>query len=452
MAPVKAHEPGAQRPAVFIGFTEISGYFHNLREGLEQQGYRCDFVELVPHPFGYGDASRECGLIVSLIRAARARGGRARSPVLRRLLALSSGLLMAPLFLSAVAKYDVFLFTYGNSFFAANLDLPLLRLLGKRIVMPFLGSEVRPRYIDGFLEFSNVEEMHASAQEQGKKIRFIERFVDVIINNPAAGHLLERPFVNFYCLGIPQGPGGQAGADSQESRPGADAAGQPPSGDRRVRILHTPSVRTGKGSDLIRTIVGRLGARYPIEYTEVTNRPHAEVLELIRTSDLVIDQAYSDTPMAAFASEAAWFGVPAVVGGYYAAVIGDEVDEEFVPPSRFVLPEELESAAESLIADAVARRELGERARQFVRTRWSRAEVASRYACVIRGAIPQEWWFDPDRMTYLYGCGLSRERAEARISAMIEGYGPEALGLGDKKDLQERFSAAVEQSHRHLPL
>ncbi len=452
MTPVRAHETSARKPAVFIGFTEISGYFHNLQEGLEQQGHRCDFVELVPHPFGYGDTNRESGLIVSLIGAARARGGRTRSPVLRRLLALSSGLLMAPLFFSAVAKYDVFLFTYGNSFFAANLDLPLLRLLGKRIVMPFLGSEVRPRYIDGFLEFSSVEEMHASAQEQGKKIRFIERFVDVIINNPAAGHLLERPFVNFYCLGIPQDGGSCGMEDAQEIPPGADAAGQLTSGDRRVRILHTPSVRAGKGSDLIRTIVERLGTRYPIEYTEVTNRPHAEVLERIRASDLVIDQAYSDTPMAAFASEAAWFGVPAVVGGYYAAVIGDEVDEKFVPPSRFVLPDDLEAAVESLIVDADGRRELGERARQFVRTRWSRAEVASRYACIIRGDIPQEWWFAPDRMTYLYGCGLSRERAEARISAMIEGYGPGALGLGDKKDLQERFSAAVEGGPRPPPL
>ena len=136
---------------------------------------------------------------------------------------------MVPLFLSAVVKYDVFLFTYGNSFFTANLDLPLLKLLGKRIVMPFLGSEVRPRYIDGFLEFAGLEEMHASAQQQRKKIRFIERFVDVIINNPAAGHLLERPFVNFYCLGIPQdcGPAGRAEAISREREAASTAIGRP---------------------------------------------------------------------------------------------------------------------------------------------------------------------------------------------------------------------------------
>lgn len=439
MAPRKL---GGRKPSVLIGFTEISGYFHNLREGLVEQGYRCDFVELVPHPFGYRDPALPAGLIVTAIRALGGMVALAHSAGLRRVLALPSRVLMIPLFLSTVWKYDVFLFTYGNSFFAANLDLPLLKLLGKRIIMPFLGSEVRPRYIDGFLEFADVKEMHASAQQQQRKIRFIERFVDVIINNPAAGHLLERPFVNFFCLGIPQDGGGLSESDGAGASSGAEAA-ERPSEDRRVRILHTPSARIGKGSDLIQTIVRHLATKHRIEYTEITNRSHAEVLERIRASDIVIDQAYSDTPMAAFASEAAWFGVPAVVGGYYSAIIGDEVDGELIPPSRYVLPEELEAAVESLIVDADGRRQLGERARQFVRTRWSRAEVASRYARIIRGDIPPEWWFDPDRMTYLYGCGLPRDQAVARISAIIEGYGPDALGLGNKRSLLEHFLEVV---------
>ena len=155
--------------------------------------------------------------------------------------------------------------------------------------------------------------------------------------------------------------------------------------------------------------------------------------------------------MAAFASEAAWFGVPAVVGGYYSAVIGNEVADEFVPPSRYVLPEDLESAVESLIADAVGRRELGERARQFVRTRWSRTEVASRYARIICNDIPREWWFDPGRMTYLYGCGLSRDQAVARISAIIEEYGPDALGLGNKRPFWNNFRQSSSANYTPRP-
>ena len=428
----------AKNPSVLIGFTEISGYFHNLARGLDDQGYRCDFLELVPHPFRYRDEVPSGGLIVTSIRALRGRAEMARFPALQAALALTSRLLMVPLFLSSVVRYDVFVFTYGNSFFAANLDLILLRLLRKRVVMPFLGSEARARYLDGFVEFSSLDELHASTQQQHRKIRFIERHADVIINNPAAGHLLERPFVNFFRLGIPQdcrGSSSKAGAGP----PGGDGAARPSSDGAPVRILHTPSARRGKGSDEIRKIVQRLGTRHQIEYTEISNRPHAEVLERIRESDLVVDQVYSDTPMAAFASEAACYGIPAVVGGYYAATIADDVDRELMPPSRYVLPEELESAIESLVVDPEVRRELGQRARRFAETRWSRAEVASRYARILCGDIPGEWWFDPGETHYLYGCGLSRDQAASRISAVIEAYGTEALQLGRKRELLRRF-------------
>jgi hypothetical protein len=447
MAQTAPRRDRAEKPSVLIGFTEISGYFHNLREGLEERGYRCEFIELVPHPFGYRDTVLSGGLIVTLIRAARRKGSLIQSPALRSVLGVPAGLLMIPLFFSAVVKYDVFLFTYGNSFFTANLDLILLKLLKKRVIMPFLGSEVRPRYIDGFLEFSDLEEMNASTQQQRKKIRFIERFVDVIINNPAAGHYLERPFVNFFCLGIPQDCGDSLGPDATMVLSGSIPSNTQPSDCLPVRILHTPSVRIGKGSDLIREIVEQLGTRYPIEYTEITNRPHADVLERICASDLVIDQAYSDTPMAAFASEAACFGVPAVVGGYYSAIIREEMNAEFVPPSLYVLPEDLQSAIESLVVDGAGRRELGERSRQFVRTRWSKAEVASRYERIICSDIPPEWLFDPDQMKYVYGCGLSKNQAVERISAMIDGCGLHSLGIGRKKFLQERFSSAVSDSN-----
>jgi hypothetical protein len=435
----------ATYPSILIGFTEISGYFHNLREGLEDLGYRCDFIELVPHPFGYGNDSGSAGLIVSAYRYLREGALHAGSATVRTALAVLSGAMMVPLFLVAVAKYDVFIFSVGNSFFAGNLDLPVLKLFGKRVIMPFLGSEVRPRYIDGFLDFAGPEEMNASAGEQRKAIRFIERFADVIVNNPAAGHLLQRPFVNFFCLGIPQDGGGEPGETAAEV-----SAASPPGGGAGpdgacTRILHTPSARAGKGSDLIQHVVERLGQRYRIEYTEITGRPHADVLERIRASDLVIDQAYSDTPMAAFASEAAWFGVPAVVGGYYAAAIRDEVESDDIPPSCFVLPEELESAIESLLVDPAARRSLGDRAQRFVRTRWSKTEVASRYGRIISGEIPEDWWFDPRRTTYLYGCGLPCDQAVARVSAMIERFGADSLGLGDKDQLRDRFSAVVER-------
>jgi len=44
--------------------------------------------------------------------------------------------------------------------------------------------------------------------------------------------------------------------------------------------------------------------------------PNHAVLEELGKCDFVIDQAFADYGMAGFATEAAWFGKTAVVGGY----------------------------------------------------------------------------------------------------------------------------------------
>lgn len=432
-------------PSIFIGLHEISGYFGNLREGLEKIGYRCDFVELTPHPFKYRDNISLNG-IASLIRSIREKSARTQSGLMRRTMNVISNLLMFVLFLSSIRRYQVFIFTFGDSFFIKNLDLPLLKLLRKRIIMHFMGSDARPVYLDGIREFDGIDEMYAASKQQLKKIQFIERFADVIINNPAAGHFQEKPFISGFCLGIPQPNEDSPVLPLTKDGPDTDTRTQT-LWTRPVRILHAPSSRYGKGTDLIRQVVIDLKEKgYPIDYMEISNRPHMDVIEAIRLTDIVIDQAYSDTPMAAFSAEAARFRVPAVVGGYYAEIISKEVPESFIPPSMYVCPEKLGPAVESLIRDEGLRRVLGERAWTFVRTQWSQREVALRYSRIISDNIPSEWWFDPNKMTYLFGYGLPSYQVKARITTLIERYGVEALGLGGKMNLTRLYLAMVEKN------
>ena len=51
----------------------------------------------------------------------------------------------------------------------------------------------------------------------------------------------------------------------------------------------------------------------PLEYVEIVGQPNDIVLAEIARSAFVIDQLYSDTPMAGFAAEAARLGKPAIV-------------------------------------------------------------------------------------------------------------------------------------------
>jgi hypothetical protein len=54
-----------------------------------------------------------------------------------------------------------------------------------------------------------------------------------------------------------------------------------------------------KGTASIRAMVERLSARgLAVELVTIEGRPNAEVMRAMRDSDLVVDQLYSDTPMA----------------------------------------------------------------------------------------------------------------------------------------------------------
>jgi hypothetical protein len=45
----------ARRPRVFLGLTELSGYYSGLQEGFDELGIRCTRIALEAHPYGYRD-------------------------------------------------------------------------------------------------------------------------------------------------------------------------------------------------------------------------------------------------------------------------------------------------------------------------------------------------------------------------------------------------------------
>ena len=50
---------------------------------------------------------------------------------------------------SFARRYDAFVFLYGETITNTGFELTLLRWLGKRTVVVFVGSDARPPYIDG---------------------------------------------------------------------------------------------------------------------------------------------------------------------------------------------------------------------------------------------------------------------------------------------------------------
>lgn len=412
---------------VFLGLTEVSGHYVALAGGLRALGVAVTYVNLTGHPFGYGgdDPVRPARWYRRVAGWRRGRGGPARLVGGLALLAIRLALLGW-----AVVRFDAFVFGFNTSFLHLY-DLPLLRLLGKRVVFQFHGSDSRPPYMDGGVVPAGGEWdpvlLAALTRRKRRTVRWIDRWADAVIDNPTSGHFHTRPIVNWLRVGLP-------------AVPPAESPEPPPDGPV-VRLLHCPSHPAVKGTDRVRAAVEAAAGDVSVELRTVTNVPNAEVRRAIDGCDVVLDQAYSDYAMPGLATEAAWHGRPVVIGGYAARLWDAWLPLEDRPPTRFVTPDRLAEAIRGLAADAAARAELGKRAHEFVATRWHPEAVAARVLRVLDGGAPAAWLFQPGETNYVHGCGLPAEWAAAVGRRLVDAFGPGVLGVADKPALERRLLA-----------
>jgi len=418
-------------PKVFIGLSEVAGYFSNLEAGLRELGVDARFFNLSPHPLAYGGTGK--GRLARLMTFAGAPRSSVRGLVWRTLLRanrLVRRLRSAFLFPFALARYDAFVLG-GHETFLGGREFALMRRFGKTVVIVFTGSDHRPPYLSGVGirdDPSSAALADATARVR-RRVDRAERHASAVVALPESAQLHARPFVHFLAVGFPFAAREAATAD-----PGG-------ANDRAVRILHCPTDIAAKGTERVRAAVEACRARgAPIEYREVSGRPHAEVLEALEWTDFVVDQVHGDTPMAALATEAAYFGKPSVVGSY-AAGVRLEVPGTETPPSLYCHPDALEDAVWTLVSDRAARHDLGRRAREFVRNEWAPASVAARMLRVIAGDVPDSWIARPEQLSYVLGYGISEPVLRARIRRLIADQGVDALGVPSGSPLRDALVA-----------
>jgi glycosyltransferase involved in cell wall biosynthesis len=432
---------------VLIGAIEIAGVGQGLTQGLRALGVDADLVLESEHPFAYGGA--EVNAIV--VRAWRFAGTwYRRLPMgrwwLRIPVAALHQFLGWVVLAWALSRYSHFVFLAGKSLTRTTVDLMLMRALRKRVVVIYLGTDARPPYINGSWPSGSVAAVAlltrrlksiASLARQTRRVKSrvarTERLASVCVNAPGTSHFHERPVVNWFALGCPR-------SLAPAAQPGALPLPVGGTAVRRVTLVHAPSVPLVKGTVLIRAAVERLQQRgHPVDLVLMQGMRNDEVLEAIGRCDLVVDQMYSDTPMAGLALEAALLGKPALVAGYFAPQAAKTMAGLPMPPTRFVHPDDFESALEELVGDASAREALGAAARRFVDTHWQCEQVARRMIRILQGDIPESWMFDPRAVRYLEGCGLHEDAARERVRRLIEHAGPAALCLADKPELQQAY-------------
>lgn len=180
----------------------------------------------------------------------------------------------------AARSADVLHFYFGQSFLPLRLDARWLSKTSRRVVVEFLGSDVR---IPSVEERRNPYYVQIDG-ESDKRARWIMRQWSkitkghVIVCDHALDVFLAPYFPHIHVVG--------QRVDTQKIVPSP-----PDPNARRMLVVHSPTDRAAKGTRFVRDAVKELkmsGA--PIDYEEVYNVSHTRALEIYATADLVVDQ------------------------------------------------------------------------------------------------------------------------------------------------------------------
>lgn len=188
-------------------------------------------------------------------------------------------------FIWALKHYDVFHFFWGVSLWNwwrfHLLDLPLLKLFGKKIVVHFRGLDIVDiKHFDYLRDKSRgvaTEKPPLSRPDQQKKLKKWLRYADVVlVSEPDLFDVVPDAILS------PQVIDTRYWTPSSRPRSAQDGI---------IRIVHAPSSRRKKGTDFIEEAIENLKKKgYPVELIMAENLPHHKIRELYEMSDIGIDQ------------------------------------------------------------------------------------------------------------------------------------------------------------------
>lgn len=426
---------------ILVGFVEISGYYHHLSNGLRELGYNVDEYYYVDHKFNYSMDHSAPKRIFRSFRKARVQyfdSGEAN--IIFKIIRYLKYIFYANLFLIyTLIRYDVFILSFGSSIFSLNKELKLLKLFGKTIISNVAhGSEARPPYLSGVKQdeegnLPSLPDLILMTKAIRTNLDVIEKYSDFVIGAPLTCQFLNKPFINYFSLGLPN-PVGRIIDPKSIQRTEFE----------NVRILHSPSNPRVKGTNTIREVIQKLkDLGYPIEYIEVMNQSNHVVLKEIFECDFVIDQLYSDSPLATFATEAAFLGKPAVIGGYGWDELRNWIPQDEFPVSQLCHPDDLFEVVEKLIIDREYRENLGSKSKEFVVSNWENKVVARKFEMLIKGRVPDYWCLNPNDVFYCFGVGLPEEKVLDVMASLFEKYDDNVLGLSGKPYFRENFFSSL---------
>lgn len=256
-----------------------------------------------------------------------------------------------------IDKHDVIVYLW-RSFMDDCSDLEYAKQRNKKIVTLFVGSDVR--YLAAFKQQFDVANWSFPKEMDSQNptwvlswIRNAEKYSDLIYSVPDQAGLQLRP---YYHLQVPM--------DVEKFNFNNNE-------NKILKVLHAPSAPHKKGTDIIDSTLNRLKDEgFIFDYISVRNLPHESLLNLLSTSDILVDEIVFHGP-GGLSFEAMLSGC-AVATRYL-----ESSPAVFRPPIWSIDAENIYEKLKILLTEPQIRRELVEKGREYAITNNAVEKVAS---------------------------------------------------------------------------
>lgn len=259
----------------------------------------------------------------------------------------------------AIEHYDLFHFHNGYTFLDGFLDIEMIRERGKQIIMHHRGNDVRSR--QRARKWHGYENPYVNA-DSSVPDEEIDRNLRYFAKNVSAAIVQDyelMPYVEDYYA--EQGKKVYVLPRLINLQQFPPAPKQPSKKANEIIIVHAPTQRDFKGTELINQTIENLQQELPIQYRLVEGLSHEEALALYRQADIIIDQilcgAYGNLSVEGMAlgKPVVCYIRPDLVNKYPAGL-----------PIRSANPDNLQDVLRELVSDHELRLELGRQGREYV--------------------------------------------------------------------------------------